>query len=145
MSFRNNFPTGAKMLCSPTNQMAACTCHTDHVTVICIWMHAKIILQHICTCTVLELQHCCTTAPPIPWENFTLCTGNSYSHGAWWSFLCLLMSFVLVLPSDCTCVGEPCMVPVGDVTTAKLCLNRGLVRQCKGLYLSLKPASFFIL
>ena len=100
------------------------------------WLTAHLRMRSARAATLLHYR------PSHPLGNFTLCTGNSYSHGPWRSFLCLLMSFVLVLPSDC--VGEPCMVPVGDITTAKLCLNRGLVRQCKGLYLSLKPTSFSI-
>ena len=38
--------------------------------------------------------------------------------------VCLLVSSVLVLPSDC--VGEPCMVPVGHITTAKLATSSRL-------------------
>ena len=79
--------------------------------------------RHICACAALELQHCCTTASP--WEKFT-CAGNN--HGPWWSFLCLLMSSVLELPLNC--VGEPCMMLVGDITIqqnyllqAQVCLH----------------------
>ena len=38
--------------------------------------------------------------------------------------VCPLVSSVLVLPSDC--VGEPCMVPVGHITTAKLATSSRL-------------------
>ena len=67
---------------------------------------------------------------PSPGKNFT-CAGNN--HGPWWSFLCLLMSSVLELPLNC--VGEPCMMLVGDITIqqnyllqAQVCLNWVLAR-----------------
>ena len=110
MSFRDSFPAGAKMPCSPTNQIAAFTCVTCTT---CIWMRAKTMYVRMCSSAAGPAHSRAEPAPPIvmagrqlqPWVMVVIP-------------VCLLVSSVLALPSEC--VGEPCMVPVGYITTAKL-------------------------
>ena len=123
--FRISFPAGAKMLHSPANQMSAC--HMHH--------HCA---HHLNARQNQSSAHNAraTPAPPTfqPTSNGRKTARSTLPPSMAAIPVCLLLAHAPALPAEY--IGEPCMIPVSCVTTAKLsppgssmsATNRGLVR-----------------